>query len=588
MRRARYQWAVVVAAAIASCLVGGCDRGAGEEEPDAERPEIEAPEPVEPRAPEGEAVEYTLRFDDLHTHHVDVEAVFPTDGADAIEVFMAVWTPGSYLVREYARHVEEISASTLGGEPLEMDKTRKNRWEITTEGEDRVVVRYRLYAREMTVRSNFVDSEIASLNGAPTFISLVGGQDRPHDVLFVKPDAWEDVVTALPEHPDGEPHHWVARDYRHLVDSPIVAGDAEIYDLDVGLPDVPHTLANFSEHGVWDGERSAEDVSALVRTQLDFWGTVPYPRYIFQNLLVETGGGLEHRHSTQMMASRWMTRKRDDYLRWLGLVSHEFFHTWNVKQLHPAPLGPFDFEKENYVRTLWVVEGITSYYDDLLLRRAGLMTEEEYLDKLAGQIEDVQMRPGREVQSLEMSSYDAWIKYYRPDENSKNVTISYYQQGAVVAFLLDARIRELTRGGKSLDDVMRLAYERFAPSGPLGGDEETGFTPAQFREVVAEVAGESLDDFFARYVEGIEELDYAPALDYYGLRFAEPPAAAEDEEPAGWLGVEVDDGDGQLVVERVVRGSPAYEAGINARDEILAIGDFRVPPGKLAERLERY
>ena len=232
---------------------------------------------------------------------------------------------------------------------------------------------------------------------------------------------------------------------------------------------------------------SARDVEAIVRAQKNFWGFLPYEKYVFFNLLTESGGGLEHKNSTVLMSSRWATRTRSSYLGWLNLVSHEFFHTWNVKRLRPVELGPFDYENEVYTPSLWVAEGITSYYDRLLVRRAGLCTVEEYLagdppspgsdaEKSTNDIERLQTTPGRLVQPLESSSFEAWIKFYRRDENTPNTGISYYVKGAVVAFLLDAKIRRATAGKKSLDDVMRLAYERY--SGPRG------FTAAQFRGTV--------------------------------------------------------------------------------------------------------
>lgn len=540
------------------------------------------PQRVRPREPLGPTIEYTVRFPEPQTHYLEVEAVFPADGGDELNLFMAVWTPGSYLVREYARHVEDLQATTVEGERLRVHKTRKNRWVVQSGDVDRVVLRYRVYARELTVRTNFVDEDVAILNGAPTFITIRDALRRPHDVLLVPAEGWEESVTGLEPHDDGRAHHYVARSYDELVDSPIVLGDPALYEMQVR--DTPHVLANFGEAGVWDGERSARDVQTLVETQIAFWGDVPYERYVFLNVLTEGGGGLEHEDSTLMLASPWRTRNREDYIGWLGLVSHEFFHTWNVKRLRPKVLGPFDYENEVYTRALWIVEGLTSYYDDLLLRRAGLMTEEEYLERLSKNIGQLQQRPGREVQSLSEASYDAWIKYYRADENFVNTGISYYRKGAVVGFLLDARIRRETGGDRSLDDLMRLAYERY------GGEE--GYTPQQFRELASEVAGTSLDEFFATAVDSTEELDYAPALDWFGLERVQPDEGDEDDEGdaevPGYLGVGTTTHGGRLVVTEVPRGTAAHEAGINVDDELIGIGDHRIPPGGLEGRIARY
>ena len=576
-----------VAALLAALLLasGGCRRrgetdrtGASEAESTAEA----RPFTVEPRAPEGEAIEYTVRFPSPETHYVEVEMVLPTGGADEVELFMPVWTPGSYLVREYARTVEGIEAIAAGSEErLAIDKTRKNRWTVQTGGAERVGVRYRVYSRALSVQSSFVDDEIAVLNGAATFITVREELARPHDVLFEPAEGWEHSITSLRPHADDRAHHYLAETYDELVDSPIVLGSPELHDFEV--EGVSHRFANFGGGGVWDGERAATDVQKIVETQVRFWRTVPYDRYVFINLALEGGGGLEHRESTLMITSPWATRSREKYTSWLGLVSHEFFHTWNGKRLRPVELGPFDYENEVYTRSLWVVEGVTSYYDDLLLRRAEQITQDEYLERLSKSIEHVQTSPGREVQSLADSSYDAWIKFYRADESFVNTGISYYRKGAVVGFLLDARIRRESRGTKSLDDVMRLAFERH------GGDR--GYTPEELRAIVSEVAGAPLDDFFASYVDGTEELDYGPALDWLGLRFTPREEPDEDDPPeelAGHLGAETSTRDGRVVVTEVPRGTPAFAAGLNVEDEVIAIGEHRIPSDGLDARLERY
>ena len=375
------------------------------------------------------------------------------------------------------------------------------------------------------------------------------------------------------------------------MDSPIYAGNPSIYEFRVD--GVPHYLVNEGEGSLWDGPRSARDVEAIVRVQKEFWGALPYEKYVFFNVLAETGGGLEHKNSTVLMASRWATRTRSSYLSWLNLVSHEYFHTWNVKRLRPVELGPFDYENEVYTPSLWVAEGITSYYDRLLVRRAGLCTVEEYLagdppspgsdsDKATNDIERLQTTPGRLVQPLEASSVDAWIKFYRRDENTPNTGISYYVKGAVVAFLLDARIRRASEGKKSLDDVMRLAYSRY--SGPQG------FTAEQFRAIAQEVAGIDLSAWFRKVLETTEELDYAEALDWFGLRFTkeEKKNQAASKPPKAWLGLVTKNEDGRLMVNQVKRGTPGYDAGFNVGDEILAIGDDRVHADQWSRRMECF
>lgn len=530
-----------------------------------------------------EPISYTLRFPAPQTHYVDVEALVPTDGLPSVELTMAVWTPGSYLVREFSRNVESLSASTDKGEPLPAEKTAKNRWRIATRKAPRIAVRYRVYSREMSVRTNWIDADFALLNGAATFLTRAGAEERPHDVRLVLPEGWKVSVSPLPE--SGNTYR--ATDFDTLVDSPIYAGNGKTYPFEAGGR--PHVLLNEGEGTVWDGPRSAADAEKIARAQIAFWGEAPYPRYVFFNLLTEAGGGLEHKNACTLMSTRWRARTREGYLDWLGLVSHELFHAWNGKRLRPVELGPFDYEREVYTRNLWVVEGITSYYGDLLLHRAGLSTRKQYLKNLSKAIETLQTTPGRLVQPMDEASFDAWIKLYRRDENTPNTTISYYTKGEVVAFLLDARIRRATGGRKSLDDALRLAYRRFSG--------ERGYTAEELRQVLEEVAGTGLEDWLARTVESTEELDYQEALDWYGLRFASEPPKKEGEPkedgepqelPAGWLGMDVEARDGRFIVTQVKRGTPAYEAGVNVDDEILAIDDYRVPPGGLENRLKAY
>ena len=533
-------------------------------------------------------ISYTLRFPAPETHYVEVEAAVPTGGQPAIELMMAVWTPGSYLVREYERHVEQVAARGADGKALAVGKTQKNRWKIETGGAARVTVTYRVYGREMSVRTNWIESRFALLNGAPTFLSLPEkGAMRPHLVTLVLPTSWKTTVTGLAPL-SGGPHRYRAESYDELVDSPILAGNPATHRFDVA--GVPHVLANEGEAGVFDGTRAAADVARIVGEAEQFWGSLPYDRYAFINVLSEASGGLEHKDSTVLMASRWATGTRKAYLNWLNLVAHEHFHAWNVKRLRPVELGPFDYERENPTTGLWIAEGVTAYYEHVLIRRAGLSSDAEMLDGLGGDIRELQTTPGRLQQPVQTASLDAWIKYYRSDENTPNTAISYYTKGAVIGFLLDAKIRKATNGLKSLDDVMRLAYTRYSGA--------AGFTDAQFRAVVHEVAGKDFGPWWTSVLQTTEELSYDEALDWFGLRFkpvegqaALANASAPAAPPAGgkaWLGATTKNDGGRLVVTQVRRGTPAHEAGLNVDDEILGIDDFRVRADGLSSRLEQY
>jgi predicted metalloprotease with PDZ domain len=521
-------------------------------------------------APAKIPIRYTLTFPAPQTHYVEVTASIPTRGRSEIELMMAVWTPGSYLVREYERNVEGLTASAAGRQ-LAVVKSDKNRWRLATGGAPSIDLKYRVYGREMSVRTNWIDAGFALLNGAPTFITLADGLDVPHDVTLVPAAGRTRSLTSLPDAPGN--HHYVAPDFDTLVDSPIVLGNPAVYEFTVGGK--KHYLVNEGEAGVFEGARAAKDLEAVVTENLRLWGSLPYDKYLFLNIITEAGGGLEHKGSTVIMTSRWTTRTRRTYLAWLDTASHEFFHAWNVKRLRPVELGPFNYDKENETRSLWIAEGITEYYGALNLHRAGLSSREEFLDMLSGNIEELQTTPGRLVQSAEQASFDAWIKYYRPDENSANTSISYYTKGAVLGFLLDAKIRHATGGARGLDDVMRLAYQRFAGS--------RGYTPTDFRTVAEEVAGTSLKSFWETAVEGTAELDYAEALATFGLRFR---TAAQSARP--YLGITTRNDAGRLLVSQIRRDGPGEKAGVNVDDEILAIDEFRVRADRLDDRLQQY
>lgn len=546
--------------------------------------------PLEPTAAAAKRspVEFTVQFNAPQSHYVDIAATFPTDGRAEIDIFMPVWTPGSYMVREYARNIESVSAFTAGGEALPIAKTQKNRWRITTQGQGSVLVRYRVYGREMTVRNNWIEADFALLNGAATFLSLVGDGDRPHDVRVVPHKGWKHTVTGLPGHPDNSSLHFRAGNFDILVDSPIASGNFLVQEFEAAGK--RHVVATQGGDHVWDGERAVRDIEQIVKTEHAFWNVVPYPQYAFINMLTEGGGGLEHGSSTVVMSSRWASRDREDYLTWASTVAHEFFHTWNIKRLRPIALGPFDYERENHTPSLWVAEGVTSYYDDMFVHRAGIMTRDEYFKRMSKSIDQLQNQPGRRVMPMDVSSFDAWIKLYRPDENSANTSISYYTKGSIVAFLLDLEIRRASGDRKSLDDVMRAAYERYSGT--------CGYTEDQFRALISEVAGADMSAWLARAVSSTEELDYASALSYVGLRFKAPTppkkgegAAANDPwvgADTAFLGVDVKTDNGRIVVSKVVRETPAFTAGINADDEIIGLDGYRVRAGDLDKRLSRY
>lgn len=517
-------------------------------------------------------ISYTLNFLAPHTHYVDIKATIPTDEDSNVELMMATWTPGSYLIREFSRHVETLEARTRDGRLLAVKKSRKNRWIVDTERAESIVVSYRVYGREMSVRTNWIDSDFAMLNGAPTFLTLADdARARPHDVALRLPSNWDGGVTGLKQHPNGQPNTYRADSYDTLVDSPIIIGNPAVYEFSVN--NTPHQLVNIGEAGIWRGAESANDVKRITDEIYRMWESMPYDQYLFLNMITEAGGGLEHRNSTLLMSSRWDTSSRTSYLQWLGLVSHELFHAWNGKKLRPIELESFDYENEVYTESLWMVEGLTSYYADLAVHRAGLSTEDEYLEALSSHIRTLQTTPGRAIQPVALASYDAWVKYYRRDENSRNSSVSYYSKGAVLGFLLDMQIRASTGGAKTLDDLMRLLYSRFS--------ETRGFTSNDIRSAAQQLAGVDMSKWFTKALNTTEDLDYSTALKWLGLEFFSKIEGKKN----GWVGLVTQTTNARTWVTEVTRDTPGQKAGFNVDDEILAIGPFRVLHNQWNERI---
>ena len=519
-----------------------------------------------------EPIRYTLRFPAPHTHYVEVEASLPTAGRPDVEVYMATWTPGSYLIREYERHVEAVTAGA-GARALAVEKSKKNRWKITTGGAPAVTLRYKVYSREMTVRNNWVEAGFAMINGAPTFLTLVERAARPHEVTVELPAAWKGVQTPLMP-VAGARHTFRADDFDTIVDSPIIIGNPVVREF--AVDGKKHALVLEGDPSLFDADKAVADVEKIVVAGKNVMGSLPYPHYYFLNMVVEQGGGLEHKNSFLGMTGRFTTRTHRSYMDWLGLIAHEYFHNWNVKRLRPVELGPFDYENENYGKTLWVAEGFTDYYSEILPKRAGIATRDEFLDGLSNSIEQVQGTPGRLVTPVAMASYDTWIKQYRPDENTPNMSVNYYSKGAVIAFLLDAKIRKATAGARSLDTGMQWSMQRYSGA--------RGYTPEQFYQVMSEAAGTDLKSWFAKTAESADELDYTEALEYFGLRFRPVDARTA----RAYIGGGTRNDGGRLVITSVRRGTPGIAAGLNVDDEILAIDDVRVRADGLAARLDQY
>jgi predicted metalloprotease with PDZ domain len=508
---------------------------------------------------------FTVSMSKPYTHLLEVEMRVSASRLPAqVNLVMPVWTPGSYLIREFARHVQDFAATDATGRALSWQKVNKDTWRVETKGARDLRVTYRVYANDLSVRTNDLNDQHAYFNNA-ALLMYPEGQLKAASTLRVVPfDDWK-VATGLPAVPD-KPDTFRAENFDVLYDSPVEVGRFKTVTFEV--KGVPHRIVIDGE-GNYDMERMRRDVQKIVETEAAIMGEIPYHDYTFiLHAHTRGDGGLEHLNSTSLIVERNSFRPEDRYRGFLSLVAHEFFHLWNVKRIRPDALGPFDYTKENYTKLLWVAEGITEYYAPIALRRARLISDGEFLNALSSTIGTVQSTPGRLVMSAEEASFDAWIKYYRQDENSINSQISYYDKGQLLGLLLDLQIRKASGGAKSLDDVMRYLYTEFYK-------KNRNYTPEDFQRVSEMMAGSSLENFFARFVRGREELDYNAALNTVGLQLAEAdPTKPPDERP--YLGAEFSQDGDRLTIRRVYSGSPAYDQGLNTGDQIVALEGQRI------------
>ena len=461
--------------------------------------------PVQLQAQDLAPIRYRVRVPQPETQLAHVEAVVPTGGRATIELMMPIWSPGYYRVEDYASRVDHVAAEGPNGEPLTVEKSRSNRWRIATLGHPTVRLTYRLLCNQRTVTTNEVRKEYGVFNPAATFMTLVETARRPHEVQFELPPGWTRAMTGLEEVLTGGASRFRAGDYETLVDSPILAGDLGVREFVVAGK--AHYVVSAGDTGGWDGEAATKALATYVRETERFWGVLPYERYLFLLVFREGGGGLEHRNSTLCTVA---ARPGPGPWASLGLLAHEHFHLYNAKRLRPVELGPFDFERPPTLGTLWIAEGVTSYYSNLLMARAGLRTVPEYYASLSSLIGSLENAPGRRLQSVEQSSLEVWNNS-NSGVNPNASTVSYYNKGNVLGLLLDARIRRVTQGRRSLDDVMRLAYQRYS--------DARGFTADEFRQTAEEIAGVDLGEWFRRSVSSTEDLDYSDVLEWYGLRF---------------------------------------------------------------------
>ncbi len=512
-------------------------------------------------------INYTVSMAKPWTHLLEVQmSVNSAQMPEKLELKMPVWTPGSYLIREYARHVQDFKAMDAGGKMLAWEKINKNTWQIDTKNAKAVRVNYNVYANELTVRTNELNYEHAFFTPAALLMFPKGQLNAPSTIKINPYGNWK-VATGLKPvaNPNKDPkmlNTFRAENYDILYDSPFEVSN--FIEKKFTVRGKPHRYVVTGE-GNYDLDKIALDTTKIIEEHYKLFGELPYDDYTFI-LNLRGGGGLEHLNSTALQWNRWGFEPEATYKRFLGLVAHEYFHLYNVKRIRPDSLGPFDYENENYTKLLWVAEGTTSYYEWVLMRRAGIFNASDVLSNEAGIAQSLETQPGRFQTSLEEASFDAWIKSYRPDEHSVNRYISYYSKGELVNFLLDVKIRTASNGTKSLDDVMRYLYDEFYKK------ENKNFTPADFQKVSEMMAGTSLEPFFSKYVRGRDEIAYNSILNDIGLQLVK--LRPENNDP--YFGANLREAAGGLNITSIPAGTPAYEWGLNTDDLIIAIDGYQV------------
>jgi predicted metalloprotease with PDZ domain len=459
-----------------------------------------------------EIVRHTLSFPQDRQQSILVRSEFPVS-SPITTLIMPVWTPGSYLVREFSANIDQVIAKSAGGKSLPVTKTSKDQWQVGTGETTTLIVDYVIHTPNMTVNSSWTSNAFTLVNGASVFLYTNATRELPQQLDIKSSPVRGKIFTAMPASPGGD--GYLASDYDQLVDNPVAIADAPAYRFTHKKQD--YVLVNIGENEFWDGEQAVADVERIVKETQSFWRINPLSRpYWFLNFAVEGRGGLEHDHSTVIMTGRRQMRDREAYIKWLGVMAHEFFHVWNVRRMRPVALANYDYQNEQYTRQLWLAEGLTSYYDNLLLSRAGLINPEEYLELLAKDVHRLEITPGRQLRPVTEASFDAWIRHYRPNSHSVNSTISYYTKGAIIGFVLDAYIRKQSKGRRDLDDVMREMYKLYA---------DTPYSSDDFRNVVQDVAGPGAVAFLEPLLNSTVDPDIDAALDWFGLKLNRDPEA---------------------------------------------------------------
>lgn len=511
-----------------------------------------------------QGLNYYISFPNPNNHLAKVKIDYVSESKSKLHFKLPVWTPGSYLVREFSRNIEQVTVS-INGKVEIPQKLDKNTWEISAKKGDRIQLSYFVYCFELSVRTSFIDIDHALLNGASVFMYLEGKEHLSGQIHLEMPKQWKASQSSL--NAGNTENSFSYSNYDELVDSPIILGNFEEFSFDV--LGIPHIVSMIGLHNA-NLEVLKKDMQNMCLTMSRIVDEHPCKKYHFIVENVESGGGgLEHKNGSTLMMSRFAYNNSTSYQSFLGLVAHEYFHLWNVKRIRPVALGPFKYDTENYTKSLWIAEGITSYYDELALLRSGLINQQQYLNNLSSTINNQENRFGNKIATLHEMSFDAWIKEYRPNENSKNNSYSYYSKGAIIGALLDMSIQKATNGKRGLDDVMKKLYHDFYKNIKKGPDG-IGYTESEFRSICNEVAGVDLSADFNKWLESTESPDYSSIFNAIGI-----DTKVIQKSKGSW-GLNTDLQNGRTIVKYVRNEGTGINLGINVNDEIISLNGVRV------------
>ena len=522
------------------------------------------------------SIEYNVSMSSPHTHYFEVEIQLKNYDEDFVDFKIPVWTPGSYLIREYAKNVEGFLAFSMNNKKvLKFHKINKFTWRIEHKKEESVLIRYRVYAFEGSIRMSYLDDNHAFIM-SNTLLMFVEDLRSTSSVLTINvPDQWKKISTSLTRL-EGKPNVFYVPDYDILVDSPIEIGNHEI--IEFMAAGVPHEVVMYGESN-YKPEQIKRDLTKIVETATEIFEENPNEKYTFFVHHSDHGsGGLEHLNSTALGVSRWTYTNPKSYNYFLSLAAHEYFHLWMVKRLKPIEFDFINYDQETYTDLLWVMEGITSYFEEKIMLRSGFHDVNRFINNLLSAMSKIQNTPGAGVQSVAEASFDAWIKYYKRNENSDNNQISYYNKGMILGALLDLEIIDGSEGEKSLDDVINQLYYQFYKK------KGKGIVAEDLKKVAEKASGRDLNDFFSDYVYGTKDLDNEKYLHSAGIGLIE----INNSRNARSIGVKFKQENNGLYVTSLIRGGSAYDNGIYVGDELISINSYRIYTHNLNSLLNQF